>query len=426
MREFKFPYGRKEITFSLPEESILGEIIPKEVEGISDVETTLREALISPIQSPPMSEICKPGEKVAIVVSDITRPFPGPQVLPILLNELNNIGIPDSDMCIVFALGGHRRHTEAEQRQVLGDEVAQRVRYFDSFCEEQNDFVTIGTTSRGTKVEINKEVVEADRKILTGIISYHYYSGFTGGRKAVVPGISSFDTIQANHKLLLHPEPGAGQNPDACSGKLDGNPVHEDMVEACRILGPDFLVNVVLSGKKEVLKVFAGDPYSAHAEGCTYVASVFGYPSSEKADLVIVSAGEFPKDINYYQAHKALDNAFYATKEGGVIILLADCEEGVGPECYMDWVRIESYKDMEFQLRERFEVAGHNWYTTFAKTRRVRVIFVSSVDHGTVEQLRFIPAQTIDAALMIAEEFLTPNPSIYLMPQGYLTFPVLR
>jgi nickel-dependent lactate racemase len=426
MRAFRFPYGRKEVTFSLPEERILGEIIPREIAGIAAVETAVREALTSPIQSPPLREICKPGEKVAIVVSDITRPFPGPLVLPIMLDELNKTGIPDSDVSIVFALGGHRRQTEVEQRQVLGEEVTRRVRYFDSFCEERNDFVTIGTTSRVTQVDINKRVVEADRKILTGIISYHYYSGFTGGRKAVVPGISSFHTIQANHKLLLHPEPSAGHNPDACSGKLEGNPVHEDMVEACRMLGPDFLVNIVLSGHKNILRIFAGDPYSAHAEGCTFVESVFGNPIREKADLVIVSAGGFPKDINYYQAHKALDNAFYATKKGGVIILLAECEEGIGPDSYMDWVRMDSPEEMEMRLREHFEVSGHNWYTTFLKTQQVRVILVSSVDPKIVEQLRFIPAQTIDAALMIAEEFLEPDPSIYLMPQGYLTFPVLK
>ncbi|UCE20315.1 MAG: nickel-dependent lactate racemase [Gemmatimonadota bacterium] len=426
MREFRFPYGRKEVTFSLPEESVLGEIIPREVEGIADVESAIQEALISPFQSPALSKICKPGEKVAIVVSDITRPFPGPQVLPILLNELNRVGVPDEDITVVFALGGHRRHTKEEQKQVLGEEVARRVRYFDSFCEEQEDFVTIGTTSRGTKVDINKRVVEADRKILTGIISYHYYSGFTGGRKAVVPGISSFNTIQANHKLLLHPEPGAGHNPDACSGKLEGNPVHEDMVEACRMLKPDFLVNVVLSGHKNILRIFIGDPYAAHGEGCAFVESVFGYPIREKADLVLVSAGGFPKDINYYQAHKALDNAFYAANKEGVIILLAACEEGIGPESYMDWVRMNSPGEMESRLRDYFEVSGHNWYTTFLKTEQVRIILVSTVDQKVVEQLRFIPAQTVDEALGKAYELLKPDPSIYLMPQGYLTFPVFE
>ena len=426
MREFHFPYGRKDITFSLPEERILGEIVPKKLGSISGIETVVHQALANPVQSPPLSHICKPGEKVSIVVSDITRPFPGTRVLPVLLDELNTAGINDPDIHIVFALGGHRRHTEEEQKKILGEDVARRIRYSDSFCEEQNDFVPIGTTSRGTKVEVNKRVVEADRKILTGLISYHYYSGFTGGRKAVVPGISSFDTIQTNHKLLLHPEPGAGPNPDACSGKLEGNPVHEDMVEACRMLEPDFLLNLVLSGQKEVLKVFAGNPYAAHEEGCRFVESVFGCPIEEKADLVIVSAGGFPKDINYYQAHKALDNAFYATKKGGAIILLAACEEGIGPECYMDWVKIATPQEMENQLRERFEVAGHNWYTTFSKTQKVRVIFVSSVEPEIVKQLQFIPARTIDEALGRAHDLLGPNPSVYLMPQGYLTFPALR
>jgi nickel-dependent lactate racemase len=426
MREFRFPFGRKEVTFNLPKSQILGEIVPKDIKGIADVESALRTALSNPIQSLRLDQICKPGEKVAIVVSDITRPFPGSLVLPVLLDELNEAGIPDSDIRVVFALGGHRRHTKEEQLQILGENVARRIEHHDSFCEESGDFIKIGTTSRGVQVEVNRRVVEADRKILTGLISYHYYSGFTGGRKAVVPGISSYRTIQANHKLLMNPEPGTGHNPNACSGKLEGNPVHEDMMEACRMLGPDFLVNVVLNGRKEVLKIVAGDPYAAHREGCRLVESIFGCPIQEKADVVIVSAGGFPKDINYYQAHKALDNAFYATKKGGVIILLADCEEGIGPECYIDWVQIDASQEMERRLRDRFEVAGHNWYTTFAKTQEVRVIFVSSVDPEIVQQLHFIPAATIEEALKMAEEILKPNPSIYLMPQGYLTFPVLR
>ncbi|MFQ6092620.1 MAG: nickel-dependent lactate racemase [bacterium] len=424
MSEFRFSYGRGGVTFSLPEKRIIGEIVPRKAEGIADVESAVQQALTSPIQSPPLREKCKPGEKVAIVLPDITRPFPGRRVLPAILTELNGAGIPDEDVSAIFALGGHRRHTGEEQKQILGETVARRIRYFDSFCEDQGDFVPLGTSSRGTPVELNRRVVEADRVILAGLITYHYYSGFSGGRKGVVPGISSYDTIQANHKLLLNPESGTGHNPNACSGRLKNNPVHEDMVEACGMLNPDFSVNLVLNGGKDVLNVFAGDPYAAHESGCRFVESLFGCPIQEKADLVIVSAGGYPKDINYYQAHKAFDNAYYAVKKGGVIIVLAECREGVGPDGYMEWVKIESTEEIERRLRRRFEVAGHNWYTTLLKTQEVRVIFVSSIKPELVRRLRFIPAQSIDQALQKAYQLLAPNPAISLMPQGYVTFPI--
>ncbi len=426
MHEFHFPYGSREVMFRLPGKRILGEILPRDVTRVEDFPTAFQNSLSQPIQSPPLQEICAAGEKVAIVVPDVTRPFPGSLVLPLLLDELNRAGIPDQDIRIVFALGGHRRHTPDEQRRILGEDVAGRVPYIDSFCEDRDCFTAVGTTSFGTRVEIHNSLVEADRKILTGSITHHYYSGFSGGRKAIVPGVSSHDTIQANHKLLLNPAQGSGHNPKACSGRLTGNPVHEDMVEACRMVKPDFLVNVVQSGQQEILQIFTGDPYAAHEEGCRFVDRVFGCPIHARADLVIASAGGFPRDISYYQAHKALDSAFHATKKGGVIILAAECREGVGPDGYMGWVDTDAEDELERLLRERFEVAGHNWYATLLKAHQVRIILVSSLDPSVVRRLHFLPAPTIDDALDTAWPLLPSDPAIYVMPQAYTTFPTMK
>lgn len=433
--EFTLLYGTASVRFTLPKTfTVLGEIVPKEEKRITDLKASLLEALKHPGYSPPLSEIMQSeietirnpqsavrNQQVAIIVSDITRKSKSEVFIPLLLDELNRIGVRDEDAFIVFATGTHRAHTKEEHQRLMGEAYG-RVRVYDHDC--RGETVYLGTTSRGTRVSLNRRVVEADRVILTGLIGYHYYAGFSGGRKSVLAGVAGFTTIQDNHRLVLNPE--GGKNPMTTTGKLKGNPLHEDMVEIASMLNPDFLLNLILDGDGEVIGIFSGNFIEAHEAGCRAVEAIFGCPISAKADLAIASTGGYPKDISYFQAHKALDNAYWAVREGGVVILLAECREGVGHPRFMNWLELGSLKRIEDKLRENFEVVGHNVYANFLKASKVKIILVSKgLPPEIPKKMGFIPADNIEVALKTAFQILGPSPTVYILPQSSSTFPKL-
>lgn len=300
----------------------------------------IKKVLKYPISSASLYETFVPGEKVAIVVSDRTRNTAASVFLPILINELNSVGIADRDIFIVFACGTHRLHTKAEHMKIVGEDVAGRVTLLDHDCRDNNDLVMLGTTSRGTKVEVNKKVAEADRIILTGAITYHYFAGYGGGRKAVLPGISAFQTIQANHKLCLMSE-------KASTGVLSGNLVHEDMIEAAKRLDPDMIFNVILDDIGRISAVFAGDLVAAHEAGCEALDSNYKVKVGKRSKFVIASAGGGLKDLNFVQSHKAMDNASRVLEEGGTMVLLGESSEGFPSGAYMKYVDLGSARAIE-------------------------------------------------------------------------------
>jgi nickel-dependent lactate racemase len=416
MRLLSLPYGSGTVTLSLPGDvKILGELSPVNAPGVGSFEEAFRRSLRDPIASKGLGDLCSPGDRVALLVSDVTRSYKTSIFLPWLLDELNSAGVPDEDVFVVFARGAHRPQRREEQLRILGREAADRVAYTDHDCRNEEEHTYLGTSSRGTEVRLNESVVEADRCVLTGLIEYHYYAGFTGGRKSVLPGIASYETIQQNHRLLF--EPGAG------TGRLQGNPVHEDMLEAAGMLRPDFLINLVLNAEGDVADVFAGDYVEAHLEGCRLVERLYGRRISQRADIVIASSGGYPKDINYYQAHKALDNAFHAVKEGGVIVLLAECREGLGHERFPHWFNYTASEAKE-RLMEEFEVVGHNAYSTLNKAEKARIILVSSLPRRSSRHLPFRCVGDAQDALEEALDLTGDSPSAYIMPRAYSTFPV--
>ncbi|MGB9700280.1 MAG: nickel-dependent lactate racemase [Thermodesulfobacteriota bacterium] len=419
LQKYKFKYGKKEISFELDADLVLDELKIKDFPSLSDPETAIKEAIRHPIQSPPLREIVRPGQKVAFLVNDSTRVANSHVFMPILLDELNSAGIPDEDMFIMFAVGAHRLVPEEEMVQLVGEKVAKRVKMYNSDARDSSQFTYLGKTSRGTPIYFHKKVVEADHIILTGSIVYHFFAGFGGGRKALLPGVASFETICRNHALML--EPGAGL------GKLKGNPVYEDQVEGTEMRRPSFLLNVVLNEKKEFLKVFAGDYIQAHVQGCAFVEQIYGTQISEPADLVIASCGGYPKDINVYQLQKTMDNAWLAVKEGGMIIILGECVEGVGSDDYLCWMKeYKTPEKIEEQVRKNFIVGGHKAYAVTRLMKKAQFILVSSLDPELVRTLLFIPAKDMEEALRLAYARLGSHPRIILMPQGSLTVPVLN
>lgn len=428
MAEFELGLGKRTVNLNLPDDKVLEVVEGKHVPPILDARAAAQDILRNPIEAPPLTEVVKPGEKVVIVASDITRAWlKHDQWLPVILDELNIAGIPDSDITLMVALGAHRHHTHEENIMVYGAEVVNRIKIVQSYAPEEADFVYVGTTSRGVKASLHKDAVNADKVIITGGIVYHLMAGFGGGRKSVLPGISSYATIQGNHAFCLHDEVGQGISPDCVSGKLAGNNMHEDATEIAAMLNPAFLFNVVLTADGKFARFVAGHWYKAWEAGCETVCEIFGVPIKAKADLVIASAGGFPKDINLYQGSKTIDNAAMACKEDGVIILLLECQDIKEPPDFSGWFDLESLYEREVALRRGFTVPGFIALKGGIVARQIPHIVVTLPENKQfMEMAGLIPVTTMEEALALAEEKLgRKDYTVTVMPHAANTVPLL-
>ncbi|MBU5614242.1 nickel-dependent lactate racemase family protein [Geomonas azotofigens] len=366
-----------------------------------------------------------PGDRVVIVTSDVTRPTGSEVYLPLLVSRLNSIGIRDRDIEIVVALGIHRKQTPAEHKKIVG-ELYGRIKVTDHDCDDPGALVYLGDTARGVPVEVNRRVTEADRVILTGAVTFHYFAGFGGGRKSILPGVSSRKSCMASHFALLNPDEGSGRHPKAVAGSLEGNPVHEAMLEACGMVAPDFILNTVLGPDKQIIAAFAGDWRAAHLAGCRFYNDTFSAPIDEKGDLVIVSCGGYPKDINLIQAHKSMEYGSRALKPGGAMILLAECRDGYGNATFFNWFGYETCAELESALRKRYEINGQTAWSVKEKAERFRIVLVSKLPAEEVRTMGMIPASTLDEALALAAPMLSDDYRAYLIPEGGTVLPVMK
>lgn len=411
----QFGYGNEMLHVKLPETQVISVLRPNNVPagltGTEEVERSLR----APIGSERLCNIVKPGQKVAIVTSDITRPVPSYKILPLILKELNDEGVKDRDIEVVFALGSHRGHTDEEKRKLVGDYIFNRVSCIDS---SENDCIRLGITSRGTPVDIFRPVAQADIRICVGNIEYHYFAGYSGGAKAIMPGVSTRDAIQANHSRMVKKE--------AAAGRLLGNPVREDIDEVAKFCPVDFIVNVVLNEEKEIIKCFSGHYLKAHHEGCAFLDKLYKTPISQKADIVVVSTGGFPKDINMYQAQKALDNAQHAVKDGGIIVWLASCRQGLGEGVFERWMLgHEKSSDMIEHIRQDFQLGGHKAAAIALVLEKAKIFLVSDLEPEFIKKLHLEPFNNAESAIWAALQEKGLNASIIAMPFGGSTLPVL-
>ncbi len=416
-KEYKLKYGKGEIKFSLDPALVIDELVINEFPELADPAAAIREAIRNPIGSKPLNQIVKPGQTVAFIVNDPTRVANSYVFMPILLDELNAVGIPDQAMRIVFALGTHRMMTEQEMIEAVGPAVAKRVKMYNNEFKNKDQYQFFGTTSRGTPVYFNKLVTEVDHIICTGNIVHHFFSGFGGGRKAMLPGVAYYETIRKNHSMMVDPK--------AVIGNIEDNPVYLDQVEGAEMCRPSFLINVILDEKKKFLQVFAGDYIEAHKVACKFVDKVYGTKIKQQADVVIASCGGYPKDINVYQLQKTMDNAWCAVKEGGMVIILGECIEGTGSELYEK--TMEKYNtpaEVEAALRQDFQIGAHKAYAVTRLMNKAEFVLVSSMENQLVKKLLFTPAQDINEALQLAFAKFGPSPSITLMPMGSFTVPL--
>ncbi|MBP2627800.1 MAG: hypothetical protein H6Q68_2511 [Firmicutes bacterium] len=408
LKDYRLGYGDGEVTVNLSEERVINVVEGKQATPVTDVEAAVKAALDHPIGTPPLRDVVQQGDKVAIIASDITRKWVRHDLfLPTLLNELNAAGIPDANIVLVVALGAHRHHTTEENILNFGQQVVDRIRIVQSHAPETDEFVHIGKTSRGNEVSINKHVVNADKIIMTGGIVHHLMAGFGGGRKSIVPGVAAYNTIQANHSLCLHNEVGQGVSQECIAGKLENNPMHEDLVEMAELLKPAFLLNAVFTPNGEFASFVAGHWYEAWLAGCRLTQEIFGVTIKGKTDMVIASAGGFPKDINLYQGAKSICNAFMAAKSGGVVILLLECRDIMEPPDFSDWFHYESLYEREVALRKGFTVPGFIALKLGLMAKEIPHILVSLPRNKEfIEKAGMIAATSIEEAIAIAERKL--------------------
>ena len=408
---FGFGTGFQEV--EVPDKNLIAELhandVPVELTGEAEV----KRALSEPIGSPRLRDIVHAGETVAIVTSDITRPMPTAVVMPALLDELYAGGVRKEDVTLVFALGSHRKHTEAEQKKLAGERAWNEIKCVDS---DPDDCVHYGTTSRGTPVDITRVVAEADRRICLGNIEYHYFAGYSGGAKAIMPGVSTRAAIQANHSRMVLPE--------AKAGALETNPLRMDIEEAGAMVGIDFILNVVLSEHKEILKAVAGDATKAHRAGCGFLDRLYKKELHKAADIVLVSQGGAPKDLNLYQTQKALDNAKHAVRDGGVIILIGSCKEGLGEKTFEQWMtEADSAHSLIERIGREFRLGGHKAAAIAMVLERAEVDLVSELDDDFVRSIFLKPYKTAQDALDHAFSKLGPDATVLAMPYGGSTLP---
>lgn len=414
--EFAIKYYKDLVSFQIPDENVLGEILPNTCPSVESEEKEVKRALSEPFDSPLLSEVVRPGEKVVIITSDITRPVPSRIIIPCLLDELRKAGVENKDITVVFGLGSHRKQTEEEQKNLVGEEVYGQVRCIDS---NPDDCVHLGTCKNGTPVDIFRTVAEADRRILVGNVEYHYFAGYSGGMKAIMPGVSSKEAIQANHKNMIRP--------GAFAGNLVNNPVRDDIEEVRNFINVDFIVNVTLDDHKKIAFAAAGHPVTAHRKACEFLDKIYKKKVKEPADIVVVSTGGYPKDINLYQAQKSIDNVKHIVKKGGIMIVAASCKEGYGSIPFTKWInQYNSPTERIEEIRKHFELGGHKAAALGLVQENADIYLVTDMDDESVTKANMVPFHDIQTAVNHALEKMGKNATVYVVPVGGSTLPVVE
>lgn len=402
----EIPYGNEYIAIDISNRNILDIIKTEMPKHNGDEKEIVLNALKNPIASKRLLDLAKGKKSAAILVSDVTRPCPSYKFLPFIIDELEAAKV--RDVSIIFGLGIHRKQTEGERLKLAGDYAAGKARQLIDSTEP--GFRLIGHTRAGTPIELCNEALKYDLLIATGNLEYHYFAGYSGGAKAVVPGICSRRTIQANHSLMLDDR--------AVTGNYEDNPLRQDLEEAGQTVGIDFLFNVILDDKKRIISAVSGKNNEAHLRGIELYDSLFKKSIKEKADIVITSSGGYPKDINLYQAQKALDNVKGIVKDGGEIILVASCTEGYGEKVFEEWMAdAKDYEKLNKRIRKKFILGGHKAVAISKLLSKTKVQLHSCFSREETERLGFSKAGPLQSYLdkKIAA---APDLNVVVVPGG--------
>jgi nickel-dependent lactate racemase len=426
---YQIPYSQTSLAFNLLPGMQADVAVSRPVEAIQDVPAAIQQALDHPLGTLPLQKLAKPGDRVCIVFTDITRSSPDHLLVPALLKDLEKAGVHDKDITLLCGIGMHRPSTREEKVTKLGAEVVSRYRVIDNEPQNPSALVDLGMTPGGVPVLLHRSVVETDLLIATGIVEPHQYAGYSGGRKTVAVGA-------AGEALIAHTHgPAFVDHPGTRLGKIEGNPFHEAVTEAARRAGLRFILNVVLDDNKQVLRVTAGDPDIAFKDLVDFAKSVYEVPIYKQYDIAIGGVG-FPKDANIYQASRAPSYLFFAptpvVHSSGYFIIPARCEEGAGAgvgeqrffKAMRDAADIQSILD---DARRNGYPPGQQRAFVMAKVlEKAKVVIVGSECPDLVADCKMIPAATMQDALKLAASDLGPSCSVLIVPHALLTLPVIQ
>ena len=421
MHTFSLPFGKEKIKFELPEEQVAGVLVSHahEYKAPKSEAELVADALANPIGSPKLSELAKGKKNCVIIPSDHPRPVPSHIIMPQLLAELRK-GNPDIDITILIATGMHRATTKEELIAKYGKEIAEHEKFVIHVSRNDEDMVSVGTLPSGGDCRINKVAANADLLISEGFIEPHFFAGMSGGRKSVLPGIASKVTVLANHCSEFI------NSPNARTGILQGNPIHEDMLYAAKAAKLAFICNVVIDADKKVIAAFAGDREKAHYAGVDFEMKLAGV-KPVPADIVITTNGGYPLDQNIYQSVKGMTAAEATCKEGGVIIDVSSCSDGHGGEDFYNNLKnaesIQKAMD-EILARGRNETVFDQWEAQILMRMLLKftIIMVTEAPQQMVEDMHMKYAASIDDALAMAKDVLAKkgitDPKITVIPDG--------
>ena len=431
MKKYQLPYGNGFQEVTLPEEKVLYDIHGNKADVLEDITAATLAAVRCPIASQPLQKVVRKGDKVAVIVSDVTRLVRTAEFLPVIISEINAAGVPDEDITIIVATGTHRAHTHDEDIAVCGKDIVKRIKIHQHDSRNNEELTDLGVTSFGTPILIDSYVAEADKVIITGAVSLHPMAGFGGGRKAVMPGVSGHATIMHNHAIALAPKVGDGCNPLCETGLLEGNPLHEDMVEVTKKLDPAFLVNMVFTPEGKLHEVVAGHWYKAWEKGCKDLVAMAGVPIKELADVVFASAGGSPKDMNLYQSCKAHMNAVFAVKKGGIMILTLECPDIKEPAIFTDWFSKSDVLQFEKDVRADFSIPAFVAFKTRCIVNSLTTYLVTKPEtFEFVRQTGQIPVASLEEAWLLTQQELAKQGKddykITIMGHASATMPVLE
>ena len=416
-------YGRHGLLVELPDTADVLET--RFVPGLPDEADALRQALRQPISSPPLADLVRSGDRVVVVHTDITRATPNDRLVPVLLDELESAGVARGDITLLNGLGTHRRQTETELRAMLGDRIIENYRCRQHDCNDDRNLVSVGVTSLGHPARVNRLYLEADVRILTGFIEPHFFAGFSGGPKAILPSLAGAESVFTNHglEMIAHPK--------ATWGVTEGNPIWMEMREVALRTNPTFLLNLALNTRREITAIFAGDMLTAHAEGCAFVKGNAMVGVDQPYDIVITTNSGYPLDQNLYQSVKGMSAASQVVREGGAIIIAAACEDGLPDHGLYAALLAEagSVQGILDMLAQPGFTAHDQWQVQLqAKIQQRADVYVYSegLTDEQLERALFIPCRDIAQTIKELQDQYGPGLRLCVLPEGPQLIPYIQ
>lgn len=411
MPTIQLRYGQSQIPFEFDENQF--QILGSEIEEppLSDVE--VGERLDAPIDSLTLEEIVSPSETVLIVVPDATRAVAAGQIVNLIVRRLIANGTAPYDIRIIFATGIHRPVTEEEKREILTPFIVQRMKILDHNAKDLSQILRLGETRRGIPIELNRALVEHDHIVPVSGAAFHYFAGFGGGRKMVCPGLGSNRTISETHKLAFDFDRKTRREGVGLA-QLAGNTVHEEFMEIAAKINPSFSINSIVNDRGEATEVFAGNWKTAHERACEFYLEKHTLTIEEKRDLVFVSSGGAPFDLNMIQAHKALEMASHACQDGGTIVFLAECADGLGRSDFLKWFEAENSAHLAELLCAKYQVNGQTAWSLLSKAERFNIHIVTALTEEETGMMRLSKAHDFKDALSKIDS----SSKGYILPLG--------